>query len=226
MPVIMDVQQSYCNVLIFLFTCSVRWIPLRRGRTPKDQSDLFHQKPVTVIAKAITTTMKAATKAKKSSHSVIIEEMNDVENLVSQSLVSKKNHCGRYKNWNLPGNIKVLLEELNIMGGGNEANIVRTHRVPRSILYDARKQLKVANPNNKNLVGTATKEMLRPTCPSPKSLATLSERDELQGIACFRDKNNNGMTRKEMILLVMDFTGCCKWKQAENHLDFLIHACW
>ena len=112
------------------------------------------------------------------------------------------------------------------MGGGNEANIVRTHRVPRSILYDARKQLKVANPNNKNLVGIATIEMLRPTCPSPKSLTTLSERDELQGIACFRDKNNNGMMRKEMILLVMDFTGCCKWKQAENHLDFLIHACW
>ena len=27
-----------------------------------------------------------------------------------------------------------------------------------------------------------------------------------------------------MILLVMDFTGCCKWKQAENHLDFLICA--
>jgi len=51
---------------------------------------------VTVIAKAITTTMKvAATKAKKRSHSpVITEEMNDVENLVSQSLVSKKNHCG------------------------------------------------------------------------------------------------------------------------------------
>ena len=78
MPVIMDVQ-SYCNLLIFLFTCSVRWIPLRRGRPPKDQSDLSHQKPVTVIAKAITATMKvAATKAKKSSHSVITEEMNDV----------------------------------------------------------------------------------------------------------------------------------------------------
>ena len=105
MPVIMDVQ-SYCNVLIFLFTCSVRWIPLQRRRLPKDQSDLSHQKQVTVIAKAITTTMKA-TKAKKRSHSVITEEMNDVENLVSQSLVSKKNHCGRYKNWNLPGNIKV-----------------------------------------------------------------------------------------------------------------------
>ena len=117
---------------------------------------------MTVIAKAITATMKA-TKAKKRSHSVITEEMNDVENLVSQSLVSKKNHRGRYKNWNLPCNIKVLLEELNIMGGGNEANIVRTHRVPRSILYDARKQLQVASPNNKNLVGIAAIDMLHPT---------------------------------------------------------------
>jgi hypothetical protein len=50
---------------------------------------------VTVIAKAITTMMKVgATKPKKRSHSVMTEEMNDVENLVSQSLVSKKNHCG------------------------------------------------------------------------------------------------------------------------------------
>jgi len=129
----------------------------------------------------------------------------------------------------LPGNhIKVLLEELNIMGGdGNEANIECTQsRVVRSTLYDARKQLQVlANPNNKNLVGIATIEMLCPTCPSPKSLPTLSERGELQGmIACFRDKNNNGMMRNEMILFVMDFTGCCKWKQAENHLDSLIRT--
>ena len=63
---------------------------------------------MTVIAKAITTMMKvAATKPKKRSHSVITEEMNDVENLVSQSLVSKKHHRGQYKNWNLPGNITV-----------------------------------------------------------------------------------------------------------------------
>ena len=27
-----------------------------------------------------------------------------------------------------------------------------------------------------------------------------------------------------MICLVMNFTGCCKWKQAENYWDFLIHA--
>jgi hypothetical protein len=46
---------------------------------------------------------------------------NDVENLVSQSLVSKKNHRDRYKNWNFPGNIKALLEELNNMGGENDA---------------------------------------------------------------------------------------------------------
>jgi len=32
------------------------------------------------------------------------------------------------------------------------------------------------------------------------------------------------MMRKEMIILVMDFSGCCKWKQPENHLDFLINA--
>ena len=41
----------------------------------------------------------------------------------------------------------------------------------------------VANPNKKNLVGIATIEMLRLTYPSPKSFSTLSERNEIQGIA-------------------------------------------
>jgi len=78
-----------------------------------------------------------------------------------------------------------LLEELKKMGG-NDANIMmRTQRVPRSRLYDTRKRQQVVNPYNKNLVGIATIEMLRPTCPSPRSLPPFSERDEIQGIACF-----------------------------------------
>ena len=64
---------------------------------------------------------------------------NDVENLVSQSLVSKKNHRDRYKNWNFPGNIKALLEELNNMGGNDAKIMMHTQRVLRSTLYDARK---------------------------------------------------------------------------------------
>ena len=65
--------------------------------------------------------------------------MVDVEKLVSQSLVLMKNLCDIYKNWNLPGNIKALLEELNNMGGNDTIIMMRTQRVLRSTLYDARK---------------------------------------------------------------------------------------
>ena len=68
--------------------------------------------------------------------------------------------------------LKVLLEELNYLGG-NEANIMRTHRVPRSTLYDARKRLKVAKPPKKEFGGNFNIKMLRPTFPLPKSLTTL-----------------------------------------------------
>ena len=63
--------------------------------------------------------------------------------------------------------------------------------------------------------------MLHPTCPSPKSLPTLSERDELQGIACLRDKNNIGMTRKEMVSLISILFSVSN-KAAENHFDYLV----
>jgi hypothetical protein len=67
----------------------------------------------------------------------------------------------------------------------------------------SKQQLQAANPNAKNMVGNATIDMLRPTCPSPNSLTTLYQRDKFQGITCFRDKNNNELIGKGVIIFVI-----------------------
>ena len=53
-------------------------------------------------------------------------------------------------------------------------------------------------------------------------MTTQQDQRELAEIMQFRDKNNNGMSRKEAIALIMDWTQWCNWKKAENHFDFLI----
>ena len=56
------------------------------------------------------------------------------------------------------------------------------------------------------------------------SLTMADEQEEIVAIACYHDKNNNDMTRKELISLIMDITCCSSRKKAKNHLDYLIQA--
>ena len=46
--------------------------------------------------------------------------------------------------------------------------------------------------------------------------------DLLQGIILARDANNNGMTRKEVFLIIQQLTGCSTMKKAKNVLDYYI----
>ena len=55
-----------------------------------------------------------------------------------------------------------------------------------------------------------------------QSLTTTGDVEFLSVTAQYRDKANNGMTRKEMIDMIMKVSNCKKWKTAENHFDYLI----
>ena len=55
-----------------------------------------------------------------------------------------------------------------------------------------------------------------------RSLTTAADVEFLTVTAQYRDKANNGMSRKEMIDMIMKVTSCKKWKTAENHFDYLI----
>lgn len=54
------------------------------------------------------------------------------------------------------------------------------------------------------------------------SLTSGEERQFLADVAAVHDRNNNGMSRKEMISYIQSFAGIKDPKRAENHLDYLI----
>ena len=54
-----------------------------------------------------------------------------------------------------------------------------------------------------------------------KTLTTLEDREFIESVAYARDTNNNPMSRKELIDLIQQLSGCLNPKTAENHLDFL-----
>lgn len=47
---------------------------------------------------------------------------------------------------------------------------------------------------------------------------------DLSDIIVYRDRNNNGVERREAIQYIMEISGCGSRKTAENHLDYLIRS--
>ena len=189
------------DFLALFFICSVRQIPsLQRRQPPKDQTDLSYKKALTGTAK----TKEKPTKSKCTTHSVIQMAWMMLKCFESQPPVSKR-HCDWQNNWNLPGKIKLLLASRIKQHGRHwcwDYAQLQNSKADQHCMILRSKQLHAANPNAKNMVGIATIDMLRPTYPSSNSLTNLHEREKFQGIACFRDKNNNELIGKGVILLV------------------------
>ncbi len=55
-----------------------------------------------------------------------------------------------------------------------------------------------------------------------RSLTTKEDQEEIQEIIRFRDKNNNGMSRKEVISTIMEMISSSKFAKAGKNLEFLI----
>ncbi len=53
-------------------------------------------------------------------------------------------------------------------------------------------------------------------------MTTEEDQRQIAQIVQFGDKNNNGMTRKEVVTLILDWTGCGSYKTAENHFEYLV----
>ena len=57
-----------------------------------------------------------------------------------------------------------------------------------------------------------------------KKLLTEDSIQVLQDIICSRNQTNDGVSRKEAVVIVSDISQEKSLKQAENHLDYLIRA--
>ena len=71
-------------------------------------------------------------------------------------------------------------------------------------------------------IGSVTREMVYKQ--KRKSLLSLDEIAFLQNVIQYRDEANQGMTRDEVISLIMELKQTSKRKTCENHLDYLIRT--
>ena len=84
--------------------------------------------------------------------------------------------------------------------------------VPRSTVYSCMGRL-------------GDSEVTRENCfPRKAALLTEEQVEFLQDVIRARDIANNGMARKEVILLIVDLGGAASVSQAENHFDYLIRT--
>ena len=102
------------------------------------------------------------------------------------------------------GNMASLLPRTTVLSRYNKAKKkAEDQAADDEHEYDAFDRRK-ANENDRGLTSTETQGFL-------------------QSVAVARDKNNKGMTRKEMIQFIAQIE-CCKLKTAENHYDYLVRS--
>ena len=127
----------------------------------------------------------------------------------------KKAKRGPYVRWNSAENIKVMEASLQGTSEGEMDPVdISLPVVPRSTLNSIKKRISTDGGKRKDLDLYSNNR--RP------SLTTRDDQEILAATASYRDKANNGMSRKELIEMILSITSTVDWKAAENHLDYLI----
>ena len=152
--------------------------------------------------------------------------------------VSKRASRGSYRNWN-EGIYKTAMDDAvksMLVSGGNVTIALETASmdIPQSLLSRDRRAKKMIEEgkdekhieDEDNLAIFNRKEKSdqwseRKRGPLP--LIGTETRDLLQDVACARDNCNNVLQRKEMICMILEFSGV-SLKTAENHYGHLIRS--
>jgi hypothetical protein len=126
---------------------------------------------------------------------------------------------GTYVNWSAPCNFDAIKAAV---AGTESTQWIDTEDavipVPRSTVYSVKKRLSTAQKKDK---WSSMDDVMLLAVPE-KGLTTFKQREWLADVIRFRDKNNNGMTRKEVIQVLEELADANGPKAAENHLDYLI----
>mgnify|MGYP001031646604 CR=1 FL=1 len=176
------------------------WFPLPRGRPPKSSS------------------FDAPDRGKE--NCAPPPPIEEVAVIISPHAAANKKRRGTYHKWATGEG----LEQVSSLLDGD----ITAVPIARYSLYLVKKWPLVSTPSTGYSASTISSRSV--FCDAAtltdarvkKSLTTEDEQREIAEIIQFRDKNNNGMSRKEAITLIMDWTGCGKMKTAENHLEYLV----
>lgn len=170
------------------------YFSLPRGRPPKDRPSQESQE------------LKEAVAIEASKEPIVLS------NAPPPSTTVTGKRRGQYrKDYGKDSNYKLIQKAVDREKGEHEDDETSDCQilVLYSTLYSIKKRMleeKIVDPN----------DVFKPR----KSLTTTKNQKGIADIIRFRDKNNNGMTRKEDISMIAELS--MTFKKAENHLDYLI----
>mmetsp|Transcript_5557 Transcript_5557/g.8196 ORF Transcript_5557/g.8196 Transcript_5557/m.8196 type:complete len:440 (+) Transcript_5557:58-1377(+) len=195
----------------------------KRGRPPKEPKELI---AVTEAVPTATTPGKKkrgrpriypigveVNQPEQPSATAAIAATTTATTAATTNAESGRKKRGPYKKWSEGDNYKAIEKALGISATGTEGTNTESEGilpVPRSTLYSIKKRMKSEQFNLDEIFSGRT-----------TGLTTVEQRKKISDIICSRDKENNNITRKEVIQMIMDATQANHAKAAD-HLDYLV----
>jgi len=174
------------------------WFSLPRGWPPKDKQ--FNHS-----AKVADGTLGA--------DSNVASSLTKTSISTNPEAISKKRKRGKYKKWSESENFKEIAKALKGKVGSDseDTDTMALPVVSRSTLYSIKKQMKTDILVHSEVFSG-----------QKNSLTSKKDREEIANIICLRDLNNNGMSRKEVVSMIQEYSLAATYKKAEDHFDYLI----
>jgi hypothetical protein len=200
---------------------------LPKGRPPKDNKCRPNKKnqPTSVAAKPPVATKPAKKKrgsytkwADPHNREALRAAMKDPteESILFLDAKASKKHQAEPPATTKPAKKKrgLYMKRADLHNGANPTEL--SIFIPESTIHSIKQGQLEAQKKDSTINVLKTSEQRRP------SLTTDKYRAWLEDTAQFRDKNSNGITREELIQVLMELSGAKDAKQAANHLDYLI----
>jgi hypothetical protein len=138
----------------------------------------------------------------------------------------KKKQRKMYDKWTTDTNMFARLKAavLNRSAGNNKRNdgILLLEQIPRTTIQRHIATFEAAAKQHSIPLSDVTCEMIIANRGGASALLTADDSKFLSDIAISKDLWNNGMTRSEMITMVMELSQCVLQQQAKNHYDYLV----
>ena len=154
------------------------------------------------------------------------EQETIVPATLSTLLSTSKNARGKYVNWSLPQNTAILQKYVDALMQDGDTNIITVDLEgqvpPLSTIRRVAQDLKDLEKQH-GVALTVAEYFEHKAQNTNKNKLTLSvpHRKRLLQVIQTRDAKNDGMTRKEVLNVIQDISGCSQ-KAADNHLCYLV----
>lgn len=200
---------------------------LPRGRPKKSTHDDIKGFAV-VSTKGVSTSTRTTTSTSTSTKEGITTKRTANESMIAPPNPKRMRGGGLYNLWYSASDeqFKVLMAAVaNMMKPNAMRGLLESCQVARSTVHRYIPLFELAAKANGVPVTEVTQDMIFLSSKKTQRHSLLSESDKkfVADVAISRDLRNNGMTRAEMIAMIMELSQS-SMQQAKNHFDYLVRS--